>query len=589
MIRAPGYSAALAFLLVFAACGGDNAGPSDPAQGGSVQVTATTTGDDLDADGYTVAVAGSGTRNLAPNGSTTFTGVSTGQHQVELSGLAANCSVTSANPAAASVSGGATASVSFQVVCGALTGFIQVSTSTSGDDLDPDGYAATLDGDSDRSIGLNGVTTFSGVAVGQHQVELTGIADNCSVSVSNPAATAVAAGETAQVSFNVTCDPLPVGSLEVTTTVTNNFDPDGFLVLVAAVIRGTVDVDGTATFDEVPAGVQDVELREIAPNCEVDGDNPASVAIPVGGAGAHSFSVTCTSPPDGRIVYTGSVGGEFGVAVMNADGTGKLLLWEYPPTAPGNGCWRPAWSPDGSSIAFETEHDGRHNLYTINKDGSGLRRLTDYREGDSNVTWSPDGSRLLFTRVFLFLTTHRRALYVINADGTGLEELPRDSPLFREDHGDWSPDGTKIAFGAQAEDRTQVDGIFVMNVDGTGAVQITETPPICAATGRPQWRDDEAQWSPDGSKILFRRGHDCEPEASSNEYDVLVMNPDGTGVVNLTDLPEWQTHPRWSPDGTKIVYDGGNWTIHVINADGSGHVAIIAGGNISAQYPDWGP
>jgi TolB protein len=469
-------------------------------------------------------------------------------------------------------------------------GHIQVSTTTAGADLDVDGYTVKMGGAADRSIGLNGVTTFSDVAVGSHQVELTGIADNCSANGSSPATAAVTKDATAQVSFDVECEALPIGSLEVTTTVTNNFDPDGFQVFVDGVNQGGVEVDGSATFDDLPSGSQPVELFGIAPNCEVDGENPASVTIPTGGAATASFSVTCTNPPDGRIVYTGNVGGRFGVAVMNSDGTGQMLIWEYPPSAPGNGVWRPRWSPDGSSIAFESEHDGPHNLYIINKDGSGVRRLTEYAESDGRVEWSPDGNRLLFTRRWYPIGEPlRTALYVVNADGTGLQEIPRESAAYREERADWSPDGTQIVFVARAEDRRDMQGIFVMNADGTDAVQITVPVPVCAADGWPQWVDSEPQWSPDGSRIALTRNHGCEPDESNFEHDILLMDPDGTDIVNITNWPEWQTDPRWSPDGSKFVYDGGNWSIHTINADGSGHVAIIPTSNVSAQDPDWGP
>ena len=117
----------------------------------------------------------------------------------------------------------------------------------------------------------------------------------------NPATAAVTKDATAQVGFEIACEALPIGSLEVTTTVTNNFDPDGFQVHVAGANQGSVDVNGSVTFDGLTSGVQQVELTGIAPNCEVDGDNPATVTIPTGGSATTDFSIICTDPPDGRI------------------------------------------------------------------------------------------------------------------------------------------------------------------------------------------------------------------------------------------------------------------------------------------------
>ena len=569
-------------VLMALGCSGDETtGPGD--QTGNVQVSAATIGTDLDVDGYAVSVDGGAARDIAHNGSTTFSGVSAGVHQVELTGVADNCSVTSANPVSASVTSGHTAQVAFEIRCDAPPGFIQVSTTTAGADLDSDGYTVKMDGTADRSIGLNGVTTFSDVAVGSHQVELTGIADNCSVSGSNPATAPVASGETAQVSFDVDCEALPIGSLTVTTTVTNNFDPDGYEVFVTAVSRGRVNVEGTVLFEDLPAGTQEVELREIAPNCEVDGDNPATVDIPVGGAGSHTFSVTCTSPPDGRIVHMGAVSGVYGLVVKNADGSGPLLVWECPTT-----CRRPRWSPDGSRIAFSMWADPPSTLdiYTVARDGSDLRQLTDMGEFADSPAWSPDGTRIAFNYHDNTCCDIPGQLYFVNADGTGLAEIPRDGAMYYEDNPDWSPDGTKIVFAAQDQGYLN-PGIFVMSADGGAATRLTAPPPICDATGDNAWKDglgrNRPRWSPDGTEIVFGRSNFCEP-AGVDFSDLLLMNADGSGLGYLADGPASEAFPSWSPDGSRVVFDDGSDNVYVINADGTEQTVIGGGGE-----PDWGP
>ena len=585
-------------LLLSTACGGDDGGATGP-DDGAIAVSVSTTGSDLDPDGYVLSLAGENDRAIGVNGSTTFSGVATGQHSVQLSGLAGNCSVTGDNPATASVSGGSTAQVTFQVACAALGGSVQVTVSTTGQDLDPDGYTVTIDGGSDRSIGLNGVTTYTGVSAGSHPVELAGLADNCSVSGSNPATASVTAGETTQVGFDVVCEALPIGSLEITTTVTNNFDPDGYEVRVAGALAGRVDVNGTATFDDVAAGAQQVELAEIAPHCAVDGDNPATVDIPVGGTRTHTFTVTCTNPPDGRIVYYGALQGTYGYIVMNADGSGRILILEC---GGDRQCREPQWSPDGLKIAFamsEPDFSGPESIYTINQDGSGLSRVTNGGY-DRHPAWSPDGTKILFDHGTVLCCDVPRSLYVVNADGTGLTEIPRDNPMFREDDAGWSPDGTQIAFSGMAQDY-QEPGIYVMDAAGGLATKISEDPPGCDAGGEPgapSWLDGfvggRLEWSPDGTRILFTRNYSQTAVGpcvdGSGWDDLLVMNADGTDVSYIVENPDQHAiHPSWSPDGSKIVYDGGDWTIHVVNADGTGDVAIIPGGNVSAVSPDWGP
>jgi hypothetical protein len=87
----------------------------------------------------------------------------------------------------------------------ASTAEIQVNLSTSGQDLDPDGYTVTVEGSNSQSIGINDQVTFSGLAPGDHQVELTGVASNCTVSGANPRTVSVTAGSTAATTFDVTC------------------------------------------------------------------------------------------------------------------------------------------------------------------------------------------------------------------------------------------------------------------------------------------------------------------------------------------------------------------------------------------------
>ena len=118
-------------MLAFAAtsCGDDN--PSNPPTTGSIQVSASTTGAELDADGYTVTVDGGAGQNLTVNGSVTFTNQSAGNHTVELSGFAANCTVALDNPRTVAVTAGNTVSTTFDVTCSATTGAWRSATPPS--------------------------------------------------------------------------------------------------------------------------------------------------------------------------------------------------------------------------------------------------------------------------------------------------------------------------------------------------------------------------------------------------------------------------------------------------------------------------
>jgi len=176
---------------------------------GSLVVGTNTTGVDLDADGYTVLVDGS-SQPVATNGSVTFTGLATGTHSVTLSGAAQNCT-SGANPQSGTVTAGGMTSVTFSLSCapiGSGSGSLTVTTSTTGFNLDPDGYTVTIDGTNSQPIATNGSVTFTAPA-GANPVGLSGVAANCTVSEANPQTAAVPASGAATTTFTVTCGAPP--------------------------------------------------------------------------------------------------------------------------------------------------------------------------------------------------------------------------------------------------------------------------------------------------------------------------------------------------------------------------------------------
>jgi Tol biopolymer transport system component len=228
------------------------------------------------------------------------------------------------------------------------------------------------------------------------------------------------------------------------------------------------------------------------------------------------------SPDGAKIAFSRFTGQRYQLLVMNADGTNAVQLTQGDSAASDA-----AWSRDGSRIAY-TRCRASCDIYVINADGSGTRRLT-YGEhpGDVGPTWSPDGRRIAFADL--------TGLFVIDADGGDWQRLT-DGPA-DDSNPAWSPAGPAIAFDGS---RGLFNGdIYVVNADGEGLSNVTESLPL----------DSNPSWSPDGRRIAFMRKQN--PKARAR---VFVMNADGGAQTDLRVIGDAYSRPTWSPDGTRLVY-----------------------------------
>lgn len=260
---------------------------------GDLEVTASTTGEDVDPDGYTVAVDGGEPRPLERNGSVSFGGLPPGTHDVELGDVASNCAVSGDNPRQVDVPSGATGSTTFEVTCEPRVGDLEVTVSTTGEDPDPDGYTVTVDDVRAQAVERNGTVTFRDLAAGQHEVRLEGAASNCTVQGEVPRTVEVPEGGTTAVTIEVVCEARE-GNLEVAASTTGEkIDPNGYTAVLDGSLSRSLERNGSIVFRDLQPGPHDVMLEGVAPNCSVAGDNPRTVDVPGGETAITTFQVRC--------------------------------------------------------------------------------------------------------------------------------------------------------------------------------------------------------------------------------------------------------------------------------------------------------
>jgi Tol biopolymer transport system component len=367
------------------------------------------------------------------------------------------------------------------------TGAVEVTTVSTGEDMDPNGYLVHVQGAGSQAIGINATATLAEVTAGDLEVRLTGMQGNCTVQGNHPRIIRVVAGETFRMHFDVVCIHSP---------------------LLGRILFDSGRDGNRELYSMNPDGSDVVRLTTTPDDQESDG----------------------SSSPDGTRILFESTPGPYGsdvvdpaIYVMNADGSGRVNL--------SNGSYNdhaPVWSPDGSRIAFTSTYSRSEgtDIWVMNADGTGLVNLTNSPVPDEFVpTWSPDGSRILYA----VADGSGSDLYTMNADGSNQTRLT-DGPEFAGS-ATWSPDGNRIAFrSSPAEGEPK---IFVMNADGSERVRLTDAP----------GEELFPTWSPDGQRLAF-------VNLGPLDSELYVINSDGTGLTNISNSPasmEFVGPQAWGP------------------------------------------
>lgn len=237
-------------------------------------------------------------------------------------------------------------------------------------------------------------------------------------------------------------------------------------------------------------------------------------------------------------------GGDFEIFTMNRDGSGLTQLTHNAALD-----FDPEWSPDGEKIAFQSDRELFSNIFVMNADGSEQTRVTDGRSFDRSATFSPDGRRIAFdsnleTGKGVDNPEGDSEIFSVRIDGTDLAQLTKNAEA--DFQADFSPDGKKIAFVSR---RNFAPGIYTMKADGTQQKKRSRGPAVVFQS---------PSWSPDGDRIAFVSDQD-------GPLNIYTMDANGKEQVRLTDNGvQVDSGPVFSPGGGRIAFQSnrdGNFEI----------------------------
>ena len=238
-----------------------------------------------------------------------------------------------------------------------------------------------------------------------------------------------------------------------------------------------------------------------------------------------------------------------------------------------------AAAPPDDRIAFVVGSRDQ-SIYTARPDGSDVEQVTFGRMSERDPAWSPDRESLAFTCGATEFAFEGGDVCVLGLSPRRRTNLTRTDEA--EEMPSWSPSGKQIVFARRLIDEELGTDpnfeIFVMNSDGTEVSRLTTNVSL----------DTAPRWSPDGERILFLSNRSGSPSLWS-------MAPDGSELMDLTPDLASESAGSWDPTGDRIAFSKfeedlltgeGQWVLYVMNADGSGIALLNRRGGL---YPTWSP
>lgn len=249
----------------------------------------------------------------------------------------------------------------------------------------------------------------------------------------------------------------------------------------------------------------------------------------------------------------------------------------------------PSLSPDAKQLVFQSNRNGKNQIYIMNLDDQQIRQLTDLPMGGETPVFSPDGKQIVFAA---YVGEGDNDVFVMDSDGNNVKRLTH-GPGY-DGHPHWSADGERIVFNS---DRTSPDPeaswsnrwheIFSMQADGSDIRQHSRCKAVCTYPGL----------SPDGEKIVYRKvtkapGLDWSLGAIEKNSEIFVANIDGSNEINITRNAAFDGWPVWSPDGKQIAFASNRsgpalaGQIWLMKPDGS-DLKQLSHGPWSHAQPSW--
>lgn len=254
-----------------------------------------------------------------------------------------------------------------------------------------------------------------------------------------------------------------------------------------------------------------------------------------------------------RVAFSSSRAGNAEIYTMNANGSNVVRLT--------NNSFRdenPRFNADGTKIIFSSNrNNSRDEIYSMNADGTNVTRLTNIAGDNLQPSYSPDGTKITFVSKRV---NARENIFIMDADGSNQVQLTNVFPR-QAFNPTFDAAGTRILFDkSYTVSGITYRDIFKMNTDGSNVVQLTQE--TVGSNFAPSY-------SRNGSKIVFVSAR------GGGVNHIYTMNADGSNQTRVTNSPDQETVPSFSPDGARIAFrnvtSGG---ISTVNADGTGLAAI---------------